>query len=95
MGMTAKDLHFATDLLQSFHISVSKDCRLFQSVFAAHELHQNLELVTSINTKLLDTHPSGFMYMKIISATFLKIARQKGKPLEDVRGSMHRIDSPG
>lgn len=49
----------------------------------------------SINTKLLDTHSIGFMYMKTVSGTFLKIARQKGKPLEDMQGSMHGISFPG
>lgn len=33
--------------------------------------------------------------MKTISGAFLKIARQKGKPLEHVLGSMHGIGFPG
>lgn len=49
----------------------------------------------SINTKLLDTHSSGFMHMKTISGTFLKIAGEKGKSLEDVQGSTHGRGFPG
>lgn len=48
----------------------------------------------SINTKLLD-HSIGFTYTKAVSGTFLKIARQKGKPLEDVQGSTHGTGFPG